>query len=423
MNPVPTAFISHAADDTSAANDLCRHLEQAGIRCWIAPRDVTPGRDYASEILAGIESCATFVLVLSARSNDSPFVHREVERATSKGKPVFPVRIENVLPDRELELFISSAHWVDAWDEPRSAHWERLARAIKGQPPGPAPDARSRGRDGKPRGQNRMFALGVGVIVVAILAGSWIMRGPVAEPEPKPESPTTTPIAQAPTPPHAVSTAAAPGPAPQAVRPPAGGGDQLDPCPLQISVSPTLPTPYACHCSEEATHAGTVWGTDLYTDDSALCQAAVHAGVITASGGAVTVERLAGKDLYAGTQRNGIISHDYGPFTASMRFAGAPAPAVPGVCPTQLSVNPDLPTPFTCSCSGDRVRDGTVWGTDVYTADSSLCQAALHAGAVSRSGGTLTVVYLPGRQLYAGSRRNGVASHDYGAYPSSIQFR
>ena len=139
MASAPTAFISHAADDAATAVALCRHLESRGIRCWIAPRDVTPGRDYAAEILSGIESCSAFVLLLSGHSNESLFVHREVERATSKGKAIFPVRIENVLPDRELELFISSARWIDAWEAPRSDQWERLAQAIRGVRPTSTP--------------------------------------------------------------------------------------------------------------------------------------------------------------------------------------------------------------------------------------------------------------------------------------------
>jgi len=136
----PSAFISHADEDAVIAHDLCRHLERAGVPCWIAPRDVTPGQDYASEIVVGIESCSTFVLVLSAAANRSAFVRREVERAASKGKPMFPVRIEDVLPERALEFFVSSSHWIDAAEEPRDVQWERIARAIQGERERPGGD-------------------------------------------------------------------------------------------------------------------------------------------------------------------------------------------------------------------------------------------------------------------------------------------
>lgn len=61
--------------------------------------------------------------------------------------------------------------------------------------------------------------------------------------------------------------------------------------------------------------------------------------------------------------------------------------------------------------------DGSVWGTDVYTGDSSLALAAVHAGAL-KPGETAIVRVTVMRPLshYQGSVRNGVTSHDYGQY-------
>jgi hypothetical protein len=109
-----SVFICHAAEDREAAEKIRQLLEGAGFRCWIAPRDVRPGRDYATEIIDGIEISRSLVLVLSQRANGSTFVRAEVERAYSKGKPVIPVRIEDVQPSRSLELFISTQDWIDA---------------------------------------------------------------------------------------------------------------------------------------------------------------------------------------------------------------------------------------------------------------------------------------------------------------------
>jgi hypothetical protein len=85
-------FMSYASEDGDLANTVCAHLERAGLSCWIAPRDVTPGREYASEIMRGIEACDSVVLLLSEHANASPMVRKEIERAISKGKPVFPRR-------------------------------------------------------------------------------------------------------------------------------------------------------------------------------------------------------------------------------------------------------------------------------------------------------------------------------------------
>jgi hypothetical protein len=129
-----SAFLSHASEDRQTAEAVCRHLEAAGFRCWIAPRDVRPGKDYPEEIIRGIEESKCLVLILSEVSNKAPFVRAEVERAYSKGKPVFPVRIQEVLPSRALELFISTKHWIDAWQGNIEQHAARLAQELARDP-------------------------------------------------------------------------------------------------------------------------------------------------------------------------------------------------------------------------------------------------------------------------------------------------
>jgi hypothetical protein len=63
---------------------------------------------------------------------------------------------------------------------------------------------------------------------------------------------------------------------------------------------------------------------------------------------------------------------------------------------------------------------GAVWGTDVYTSDSNLSTAAVHAG-VLRPGesGVVLVRTLPGRPSYAGSQRRGVSSSSWDAWSES----
>jgi hypothetical protein len=76
------------------------------------------------------------------------------------------------------------------------------------------------------------------------------------------------------------------------------------------------------------------------------------------------------------------------------------------------------------SCPGGGQTGATVWGTDVYTDDSAICPAAVHAGKVSTyNGGSAGVEVLGGQQGYTGSTRNGVTSLDFGAYPGSMRFR
>ncbi len=76
------------------------------------------------------------------------------------------------------------------------------------------------------------------------------------------------------------------------------------------------------------------------------------------------------------------------------------------------------------SCPGGGQTGATVWGTDVYTDDSAICPAAVHAGRLDTyGGGTAHVEVLSGQQGYTGSTRHGVTSLDFGAWPGSFQFR
>ena len=67
--------------------------------------------------------------------------------------------------------------------------------------------------------------------------------------------------------------------------------------------------------------ASTVWGSGSYTDDSSVCTAAVHAGLIGfAQGGTVTVEVRAGLPAYAGSTSNGVTTKPYGAWHGTFVF-------------------------------------------------------------------------------------------------------
>ncbi|NMO22492.1 protease B [Pyxidicoccus fallax] len=174
-------------------------------------------------------------------------------------------------------------------------------------------------------------------------------------------------------------------------------------------------TQISCGCP--AVSGGTVWGTDMYTDDSNVCAAAVHAGVIPASGGNVTVTIQPGQNSYTGTTRNGITTYSYGAWAGSFSFAGRPTPPS---CSTYnfTSYRGQNGTRIPCSCSA--VSGGSVWGTDLYTDDSNVCVAAVHAGAIPASGGSLVVTIQPGQSSYTASTRNGITTSSWGSWPGSF---
>ena len=123
---VRDVFVSYSQPDRERAFAIVQRLEARGISVWIAPRDVAPAADWAAEIIDAISRAWLMLLVFSGTSNDSAQVRREVERAVHKQVPVLPFRLENVLPSKSLEYFLSAQHWMDAFPPPLEPHVDRL---------------------------------------------------------------------------------------------------------------------------------------------------------------------------------------------------------------------------------------------------------------------------------------------------------
>jgi Flp pilus assembly protein TadD len=190
-------FISYSPQDKPTADAACAVLEASGIRCWIAPRDVTPGSEWSESIIDAIAEVRAFVLVFSAHANASGQIKREVERAVHHGIPIIPLRIEDVAPTKSLEYFISTPHWLDAFSPPLQQHLSHLADILhtvldaerQPLPPPPSPLAKI-----KPW----WVALAGGAVV--LIAAVLLLRAPKTATDPAaPTSPT--PAVGAPTPP------------------------------------------------------------------------------------------------------------------------------------------------------------------------------------------------------------------------------
>jgi hypothetical protein len=141
-----SVFLSYSHHDNDIALGVVAALEASGVDVWIAPRDVTPGAEWAAEIIDAISAARVMVLVFSSQSNDSPQVHREVERAVHKQMPILPFRTEHIRPSKGLEYFLSAQQWLDAFPPPYEAYYPRLCRhvldllgAAPSPPAGPRP--------------------------------------------------------------------------------------------------------------------------------------------------------------------------------------------------------------------------------------------------------------------------------------------
>ncbi|MBK7401306.1 MAG: hypothetical protein IPJ34_34890 [Myxococcales bacterium] len=209
---------------------------------------------------------------------------------------------------------------------------------------------------------------------------------------------------------------------------------------------------------------GNVWGTDLYTDDSSICTAAVHAGLLgLATGGDVAIELRPGATSYLGSKRNGIDSHVWAAWGCSFVFlsrtcaagsrrcaeactdvardprhcgacgkacgvdescrAGACVNGSDALWTTSVSDKPCSPGTthtFHCPKGAVPVPQPTVWGSSVFTADSSVCAAAVHDGKPTE---TIVIEMRPGQPAYTGTKSHGVTSTSYGPWTCSFVVR
>jgi hypothetical protein len=124
-------FVSYSTKDIRIAEAVCNALEQNGIRCWIAPRDILPGMEYADAIIEALNTCRVFLVILSAESNTSPQVRREVERAVSKDLSILTFRIDDTILSKAMEYYLSNRHWLDASKVEFSKQLGNLADAVQ----------------------------------------------------------------------------------------------------------------------------------------------------------------------------------------------------------------------------------------------------------------------------------------------------
>ncbi len=184
--------------------------------------------------------------------------------------------------------------------------------------------------------------------------------------------------------------------------------------------------PIQCTC-QSAPAGAAVWGTGTYTTDSSICAAAVHAGAIPASGGNVSMKKAPGCPTYSGTAQNGVTSASWPSYGSSFYFpdksagtCSAPAAPAAGMCPGSFLDVPNARATeeFSCTCTGKTAS--SVWGSGVYTRDSNMCNAAIHAGAIPATGGKITVKASPACDKYTGSTKNGVTTGGWGHYDGSF---
>ena len=125
-------FISYATENADIAHYVVDKIEKRGKACFIAPRDIRSGADYASEIVRGISNSLAVLLIFSSESDKSAYVLREVNSAVSRNKTIVPLRIENFLPSEAMEFYLGPTHWLDAFPQVLDTHLDSICSILTG---------------------------------------------------------------------------------------------------------------------------------------------------------------------------------------------------------------------------------------------------------------------------------------------------
>ena len=123
-------FISYKTEEFDEANWVKSTLETNGISCWMAPMCIPGGSSYAQEIPKAIRECQIFVLILSAKSQESKWVPKELDQAICDGKTIMPFALENCALKDDFNFYLSNIQRYQAY-ESKVLAMKKMIREIR----------------------------------------------------------------------------------------------------------------------------------------------------------------------------------------------------------------------------------------------------------------------------------------------------
>ena len=108
-------FVSHSSKDKEIADRVVKYFEDKGLSCWMAPRDIVPGSDWAAAINTAITASKVFVIIYTANSAESSQVSREISLAENKpGVHVVPYKTDDTPLKGSFEYYLTGSHFIAA---------------------------------------------------------------------------------------------------------------------------------------------------------------------------------------------------------------------------------------------------------------------------------------------------------------------
>ena len=135
MIKVKEVFVSYTTADKEAAFSMVDYLESNGISCFIAPRDVTAGTAYASNLMKALTSCKLVLLVASHSTNESEHVLNEVDVIIDNKIDILPVFIEDFELNDDFRYYLGRKQRILAYPEKLSVYFPNILAAVEEKVP------------------------------------------------------------------------------------------------------------------------------------------------------------------------------------------------------------------------------------------------------------------------------------------------
>ena len=165
---ITDVFLSYSSKDKTTADAVVSDLEGHGIKCWYAPRDIMPGREWVSAINDAIKGCRLFILLYTDRSNESGQVANEIALAFNSKKTIIPFKLSDASMSSELEYYLTRVQWLDAVNVPYDESIERLRTYTEKILAGEAPAGAANATDAGTRRKRPIRILLPVIIIIAI---------------------------------------------------------------------------------------------------------------------------------------------------------------------------------------------------------------------------------------------------------------
>lgn len=127
-----TIFISYSSKDSAEVQEIVSFFESEKIAYFKAPEMIPVGSNYAREIPRAIQACSIFLLIISAHSQNSMWVEKELDCAINNRKTIVPVQISSYPLNETFRFYLNNVQILSYWDEPKDAlfHLSRRIRNI-----------------------------------------------------------------------------------------------------------------------------------------------------------------------------------------------------------------------------------------------------------------------------------------------------